>query len=515
VNYAGTLNVTSGGGVLLANNTGPTNFTGQLTLSTGSSPAFSATGSSGTVTATHASSTIATTTGMALNVNGPDIGVGGLVFRSIASNGAASGIILQDTGTTAGLTVSGTGSAGTGGTIASSTGAGISLTNTGTISLSHMNVQNGGDDGIRGSGVNGLNLTNMNVASNGNAVGERGIEMTELTSAGSMTNCTVTGNAEDNVYILNDGAGNLTSFNVTGSTFATTAQVAPGNDGFIIQNTGSGDMAVSITNSTFTDNRGDHFQASFDATATSAASMDVTFSNNTLNTTAANDPNVLGGGITLSPSGGGDMTFMVSGNNIQQAFAAAINLNLGTGSTASASMNGTVTNNIIGTAGVVDSGSESSDGIDIIGNGAGSTTVTITNNQVRQFSNDSGIKFLMRDGTNSMNATVTGNTVKNPGTFAVNGIHASAGATAGDNGTMCIHIGVNDVSGSSANGGTEIRARQRFGTTVRLPGYGGANNDTTAVNAFISGQNSGATTSSVVNVPGGGGFIGGAACPTP
>jgi hypothetical protein len=34
------------------------------------------------------------------------------------------------------------------------------------------------------------------------------------------------------------------------------------------------------------------------------------------------------------------------------------------------------------------------------------------------------------------------------------------------------------------------------------------------VNTYVSGLNSGATTSSVVNVPGGGGFIGGAACPT-
>jgi hypothetical protein len=504
-------------------------FSGGVVLSTGGNAALTATGG-GTVEVCdeepcNAGATglnlnkITTTTGTSLNVTNTTIGANNLEFRSISAgtgaSGPTSGIVLHTTGSSGGLKVKGNGSAGSGGTIQRSTGAGISLTSAANIDLASMNIQNGADDGIRGNTVDNLVLTSVNVTANGDAASERGIEMTELTGAGSMTNCMVTGNAEDNVYIVNDGVGNLTSFNVTGSTFATTAQAAPGNDGFIIQNTGSGDMTVSITGSTFTDNRGDHFQASFDATATSTASMDVTFSNNTLNTTAANDPNVLGGGITLSPSGGGDMTFMVSGNNIQQAFAAAINLNLGTGATASASMNGTVTNNIIGTVGSVDSGSESSDGIDIIGNGAGSTTVTVTNNQVRQFSNDSGIKLLLRDGAGSMNATVTGNTVKNPGAFAVNGIHASAGATVGDTGTMCIHINGNDVSGSSANGGTEIRARQRFGTTVRLPGYGGANNDTTAVNTFISGQNSGATTSSVVNVPGGGGFIGGAACPTP
>ena len=46
-----------------------------------------------------------------------------------------------------------------------------------------MNIQNGGDDGIRGSGVDGFNLTSVNMTSNGNAVGERGdFEMNRLHS---------------------------------------------------------------------------------------------------------------------------------------------------------------------------------------------------------------------------------------------------------------------------------------------------------------------------------------------
>ena len=63
---------------------------------------------------------------------------------------------------------------------------------------------------------------------------------------------------------------------------------------------------------------------------------------------------------------------------------------------------------------------------------------------------------------------------------------------------------------------TDIRLRQRFNTTIRLPGYGGANNDTTAVDSFVAGNNAGADVSSAHNVGGGGGgFVGGAACPTP
>ena len=48
------------------------------------------------------------------------------------------------------------------------------------------------------------------MTSNGNAATSDGTGL-DITGAGSMTNCTVTGNAEDNVYILNDGSGNLTS----------------------------------------------------------------------------------------------------------------------------------------------------------------------------------------------------------------------------------------------------------------------------------------------------------------
>jgi hypothetical protein len=511
VAYAGTLNVTSGAGVSLNGNSGSTAFTGALTLNTGANAAFSATGG-GTVTTSDSTSTLTSTTGTALNVTSTSIGAAGLTFRSIASNGAASGIVLNNTGATAGLTVSGTGSAGTGGTIASSTGPGISLTNTAMINLSYMNVQNGGDDGIRGSGVNGLNLTNLSITANGNAVGEWGIDMTQLTGSGSMVNTTVSGSAENNVVIANT-SGTLSAFNVTGSSFLNT-NMTTGDDGFRVENNGSGAMTVSITGGTFTDNKGDHFQAATSAGATGTVAA--TFSNNTLTTTAGNDPNVVGGGITFSPSGSADMTFTISGNNIQQAFDEAINLNLGTASTASASMIGTISNNTVGSAGDVDSGSESGTGISVISNGAGLTTVAITNNTVRQYANPYGILVNNKEGSTSMNATITGNTVGNPGSFAINGIRVDAGATAGDSGTMCAAVTGNSVAGSGPGADTDIRLRQRFLTTIRLPGYAGANNNTVAVNAFVAGNNAGSDASSVENTgAGGGGFVGGAACATP
>jgi hypothetical protein len=179
-------------------------------------------------------------------------------------------------------------------------------------------------------------------------------------------------------------------------------------------------------------------------------------------------------------------------------------------------MIGTVSGNIIGTAGDVDSGSESGTGISVISNGAGLTTVAVTNNQVRQYANPYGILINTKEGSSDLNATVTGNTVANPGSFAINGIRVDAGATAGDSGTLCAAVTGNSVADSGPGADTDIRLRQRFNTTIRLPGYGGANNDLTAVNSFVAGNNAGSDVSSAHNVGGGGfGFVGGAACITP
>src|SRR5581483_820093 len=95
-----------GTGVSLTSNSGSISFTGTLTLSTGSNPAFAATGG-GTVTSTDTASTLTTTTATALNVANTTIGAGGLHFKSISSNGATNGIVLNNTGSTAGLTVHG------------------------------------------------------------------------------------------------------------------------------------------------------------------------------------------------------------------------------------------------------------------------------------------------------------------------------------------------------------------------------------------------------------------------
>jgi hypothetical protein len=526
-----------GTGIFLNNNSGATiDFTGGLTLATGTNPAFTATGG-GTVSVTQNNTTvvnqITTTTGTALNVANTTIGAAGLTFRSIASNGAVNGILLNATGA-GGLVVTGN-SAGlcggqvansgatvtapvaadcSGGAILASTGAGVSLTSTGPVSLTRVRIAGGGGDGITGSGVAGLTLTSSLLENNGNAVGERGVEITNLTGTGGIANSTVRGSSEHNV-IINNTTGTLSSFNVTNSQLSSTS-IVTGDDGVQLLTDGPGNITASITQSAFTDNKGDHFQAATTASAT--GTINVTFSNNTLLTTAANDPNVIGGGITISPSGSADVTFTIANNNIQQAFDDAVNLNLGTATTAAASLVGTISNNTIGTAAEADSGSESSNTITVTSNGAGTTTVAVTGNVLRQYGNGHGIFLDNKEGSSTLNATVSGNDINNPGTFAINGIHVNAGATAGppvDSGVTCAAITGNTVTNAGL-ATADIRLRQRFNTTIRLPGYAGGASDTTAVNTFVAGNNGGAEVTSIHNVGGGGfGYIGGAACPVP
>ena len=161
----------TGKSIALSSNAGTFSFDGGMTLSTGTTGAFSAS-SSGTVTVT-GTNHLTSTTGTALNISNTTIGSGNVTFQDINANGAVNGIVLNTTGTTGHLTV--TGDAGstnnsTGGTIQSTTGDGISLTSTKDASFDQMNVQSTGGSGVNGVGVTNFTLTNSTINNSGNAL---------------------------------------------------------------------------------------------------------------------------------------------------------------------------------------------------------------------------------------------------------------------------------------------------------------------------------------------------------
>lgn len=523
VNFTGAVNIgtTSATAVNLTSNTGATiNFntsgTG-LDIGTTGGAGFTATGG-GTVNVTGAGNTVSTGAGTAVNIANTTIGASGVRFDSATTSGATNGIILNSTGA-GGFTISGTGAANSGGTIANSSGAGILLTNTGPISLTNANVTGGGSDGINGTTVNGLTLSGVNISNNGNAAGERGVYVNGLTGTATITGSTFSGNADHNVNLINNGGTlNLT---VTNSAFRNSNNATTGNDGLLLESNGTAVTTASITGSTFDNNRGDHFQFATNGTGGAGGSQNnLTFSGNTL--TTSNSANILGGGVTISPSGGDDLVVAVTNNTITGTVSGgAINVN-GVSTVAGGNIQATIQGNNIGTAGVANSGSSGgSDGIDVTLNGNGTLTALVNNNTVREISGTFGIAVTARSGTGSggtLNATVTNNTVTATATTGlINGINVSAGtSTGGDRETLLAQISGNTISAGLSS---DIRVRALSNSTggglvnFQLRGYTGGATDTTAVGAYVSSQNAGTTataalltnnTASFGNTPGGG-----------
>jgi VCBS repeat-containing protein len=471
----GTISTGATTAVNFAGNTGTLALGGGLDIATTSGAGLNASGG-GSVTFTGAGNSVTSTTGTAVTISGTTIGAGGVTLESVSSAGAASGIVLANTGGGA-FTVTGTGVAGSGGAILTSTGAGISLTNTGPVSLTDFAVSNGGDDGIRGAGVNGLSLLRTTVSSNGNAAGEHGMDLTNLTGIVGIASSFFTGSAADNIHIVN--ASGTLDLTMTGSTVGNSLG-ALANDGLFIQANGTSLVRASVTNSTFVNNRGDHFQFTTDLAATSTSH--ITFNNNILTSTPGSG--VVGGGITIGTAGAADLRFDIENNNIQGAFATAIGTGM-TASTAAGEVHGTISGNTIGTAAVANSGSASGDGINAQLSGNGTMTVRIENNDVHQW-NSFGIFVVDRDGAGRLNATIEDNVIAQPGGFAIQSMRIQAGAAAGDSGQIWLEMNDNVSNTPIA---ADIRLWSRFDADILMPGYSGAANGTAAVDAFETGKN--------------------------
>ena len=128
--------------------------------------------------------------------------------------------MLDATGSSGGLTVTGTGTAGSGGTIQHKTGPdgsttqgiGIYLNNTSGVSLSWMQLNDFQNFAIRGTGVTGFTITNSAVDHTGggwngsNATGgveESSISFDGLFGSASIANSSVSGGFTDNIRVVN------------------------------------------------------------------------------------------------------------------------------------------------------------------------------------------------------------------------------------------------------------------------------------------------------------------------
>ncbi|HET7219900.1 MAG TPA: putative Ig domain-containing protein, partial [Vicinamibacterales bacterium] len=464
----GTINDSSLG-VLLDNNTGATvNFTGVLTLNTGSNAAFTATGG-GTLNLIANGSTITTTTGTALTISNTTIGSSGVRFQSVSANGATNGIVLNSTGSFAGLTVTGDGGGsnnGSGGVIQNTTGPAISLTNTANVSLGYMNIVNSGDDGIYGLGVTNFTLNRSNLTNNGNSTADEGIQFGNptgtaagLSGVASITSTNISGSAHNNVWIRN-GAGTLTSFTVTNSTFNDLNDVTGANS-FLFETTNTATVtAASITGSIFSNNspqraldviaHGDT-GTGFSATIAAFTVSGNTFTDNGLHVDFAVDTAASLGFSLLNNT----MTGAAPGH--------AVNV-FSSSQTTGGTLTGRIQNNTIGNAGVAGSGSTTGNGIRVLVQGLTAATLLLDNNVIRQTPLARGIDIQFLGPTSGASApasdvTVTNNDV-NPQDatgFPAAAIYIAADSQGG--GTVTVRT---DVHGNTVPSGTAFDALSSF-----------------------------------------------------
>ena len=252
---------------------------------------------------TGTSNTLTTTTGTALNVTNVNIGAAGLTFRSISANGAANGLVLNNTGTSGSLTVTGNGGTCTfaaptctGGRIQNTAGADNTTSGIGVrlarrrVSLSLMRIDNHQNFAIHGTSVLGLTLDSSVIdGTNGNnaAFEEGAIGLRELTgttaasTASSITNSFIGGGHEFLIDLRNFNGGALDRMTVSNNTIG---DLDGGGAGFGVS-AASGDDAL-------------HFEG-FGTNAT----FNVTVSNNILNSGRGDvvNFNVGTGGTRTSP----------------------------------------------------------------------------------------------------------------------------------------------------------------------------------------------------------------------
>jgi VCBS repeat-containing protein len=286
INFTGqtTIASTTANGVDLTNNTGATinfNAVGNgLDITTSSGTGFNATGG-GTVNVANSGSgnTINSTNATALNVANTTIGASSLNFVNIsAGNNDAgadpvNGIVLNTTGATGHLTITGDGGSAnnsSGGTIQHTTGAGILLTSTKDVSLDQMNIHDTGGSGIDGTGVTNFTITNSTINNSGDGVGgsdatlESNIGFNHSASGNGLGNnisgtLTITGNTLTNAYFsgvdLEGSAGTITNANISNNTItSTTSQATSKGSGILVNATGDASGAMSIDQATINNN---------------------------------------------------------------------------------------------------------------------------------------------------------------------------------------------------------------------------------------------------------------------
>ena len=515
-----TITNTAGNAVNLTSNTGATiNFSGNnLLLTTSSGTGFNATGG-GTISVAGTGNTISSTTGTALNVANTTIGAGNLNFKSIAANGALSGIIINTTGATGSLVISGNGNTSlggdfSGGIIQNTTSHGIQLISTKAPSFTNLDIQNAFGSGIKTDQVNGFIFNNgtINNTGTGGTVDEANIGFNthptdgtaNVTGVVTITKNVLTNSKYHGVDIQQYG-GAISSLTISNNTFTSSA-LAANSLGTAIRITvrGTAGAAASISSATITNNTITNFPSGAGIIAqggngTSSGSPGVIFG-------TAGTPFTITGNLIAGPAGtnmaaqainyavdgvGTGQVDISNNGTVGQPLANTNGVTLAISAFGNATVNATMLNNYINSNTIINGQPGIAVGVD---QHFAISDVPILNiqvsNNVIQNTQGNGILAKATSSQGKLNVNISNNNVAAPLGGVRPGIRVDCGNnTAGENCSVCADIRTNTSAGSGGTQGIGLR-KQGTSTAVDIFGIEGmAATSTPGIESYVSGLN--------------------------
>ncbi len=526
----------NGAGILVNGNGGSRSitFSGGMDIDTTTGEGFAATSNTNTgglhITGTN---DITSTSATALRVTSTTIGSSNLNFRNISSGNntaaadPASGIVLSNTGSLGGLTVTGTGSADSGGIIQNTTSHGISLTSTLSPSFSRMRIQNTAGNGVRGTQVTNFTFTNGTIDNSGtDLAAERSNIAFNDTAAGTENNLsgtvTITGNTLTNAYyhgvdIFNFN-GTIADATISSNTITSTSSTATSKgSGIRFVAFGSATTVANVTKATIANNVVSNFPSATGIQAqggngnaagpagvfgTSGSATNVIAI--TGNRVAGFSPAIRLGAFAIlaNVNGKGQGNFDISGNGTAaNPVTNVIGNAISQGSFGQAIVTSNINNNVIvannqaGAQGIGAGTSQTFGAAD-----TPSLTVTISNNQISQ-TDGNGILVTARDATGTVRAKIQNNTVAAPLGGNRNGIRVDAGNAVSVNDSVCLNISGNTSAGVGLSPeGIGLRKQGTIAATnnFALHGFATSPANQAQTAAYSTSQNPGSASGTLI-----------------
>lgn len=337
--------------------------------------------------------------------------------------------------------------------------------------------------GIRGEGVRGLTLTDVQIRGAGDEHGEHGARLRDLTGTLRIARTRFERNESRQLHLIQESGE--AAIEVVESFFGG-GPPPNGQQAILVQTSGDARLRLAVTGSTFAENFGTAVQINVEGASVVTTEI------------AGNTFRKGGAAVSALAANTASLTYRIATNSIQQSSATALNVH----ATTSAAVSGEIVENVIGTAGKAGSGAACGggcSGIAVTALGRGTSSAVISQNTVHQA--DSNGILARAGGDATLDVRITGNTIGDPsGRDALHAIAVVAGMRKNDRAAVCAEIGgagalVNSVSGSwnAAGGGAAIGLTRRGdATSLSVARYAGERTNVTGLSKFVAGANRGA-----------------------